>query len=183
MIDRPASVRLLAGLIGVAIASTVALAGCSDGDAGPHASPSAHRTGAPPTPHASPTTDAAEYFSILRRPVTAADALPETELAPAPDDMVPNSARFAVEHDGTKYWIATVADGGACLIAWNRDRDSPENYSVCGGGQDLEPASVITSMIDEQEHQTLLVSDGYTSGEPDPLHELAPNVWVSAPGD
>lgn len=175
-------VRLLTGLIGAAIVSTIALTGCSDGDVAPRASPTAHQTGAPATPRADPTTGAAEYFSILRRPVTAADALP-ADLTTAPDDMVPNSARFAVEHDGTKYWIAAVVDGGACLIAWNGDPDSVDNLSVCGGRQDIGPASVVTSTIDEQDHQTLLVSDGYGSVGADPLRELAPNIWVSAPGD
>ncbi|PZO56787.1 MAG: hypothetical protein DI639_16175 [Leifsonia xyli] len=183
MNGRPEFVRLFAGVIGAVIVSAVALTGCSDGDAAPRASPSAHPTGASTTPRPNPTTDAADYFSILRQPVTAADALPEEDQTTAAADMVPDSARFAVERDGTKYWIAAVADGGACLIARNDDPDSVDNYAVCAGGQDLEPASVITSMIDEQEHQTLLVSDGYTSVGADPLQELARNVWVSAPGD
>lgn len=182
MIGAPRTLRLLGAVAAITVASVVVLTGCSDGDAAPHPSSSTHRPDTTPTTVADATTDAAEYFSILRQPVTAADTLPEEDLT-APTDMVPDSARFAAERDGTKYWIAAVADGGACLIARNDDADSVDNYAVCAGGQDLEPASLITSMIDEQEHKTFLVSDGYTSVGADPLQELAPNVWVSTPGD
>lgn len=182
MIGAPRTLRLLGAVAAITVASVVVLTGCSDGDAAPHPSSSTHRPDTTPTTVSDTASDASDFFSILREPIAARDALP-ADLTTAPDDMVPNSARFAVEHDGTAYWIAAVADGGACLIAWNGDPDSAANYSVCGGRQDIHRASVVTSMIDEQEHQTLLVSDGYTSVGADPLQELAPNVWVSAPGD
>lgn len=177
------TVRVLGAAVGIAVASVLALTGCSDGAAAPRVSSSAHSTDTTSTPRADPTSNAADVFSILRRPVTADDALPETDLTTEPEGMVPNSARLAVEHDGTKYWIAALADGGACLIAWTGEPDSAGEYSVCGGGQDLHRAAVVTSMIDEQDHQTVLATDGYTSTGANPLQELAPNVWVSAPGD
>jgi hypothetical protein len=122
------------------------------------------------------THDAADRFAILHRAFAATDALPDYAVEP-PDDMVPNSQRRAVEHDGTTYWIAAMRDGGACLIAANPDADSVENYSVSSGGP-VERAAVVTSMIDEDDHMTALVSDGFTDRGTDALHELATNVWV-----
>jgi len=159
------------------VLAAAALTGCTGGGvtSGPTPTRSAAAAAAAGSTRAA-TTDAADRFAILHRAFAATDALPGYAVDP-PDDMVPNSQRRAVEHDGTTYWIAAMRDGGACLIAANPDADSVENYSVSSGGP-VERAAVVTSMLDEDDHMTALVSDGFTDRGTDALHELATNVWV-----
>lgn len=145
--------------------TALALTGCTA--TGVHATPRS------PEPSAT-SVPVAQRFAILDRAFSERDALPEgvTET----DDVVLNSQRYTGEHDGTRYWIAAQSNGGACLIAWNPSTDSAENYSVCGGTP-VPAATVVVSMLDEDERPTSLASDGYTGAGSKPLHEIAPNVW------
>jgi hypothetical protein len=115
-------------------------------------------------------------ISLSSPPAEAADALPDDD-AFEPEEFVPDSQRFVVEQDGTRYWTAAPKDGGVCLIARNGDPNSAENWSV-SAGPGVGPATVVTSMIDDAGHQTALVSDGYSANGPSDLHELATNVWI-----
>lgn len=159
--------------LGAAVTATV-LAGCSGADPAPGPTSSA-RT--PATATRAHPADPADRFAILGRPFAATDALPDDVGTVAPDTMVPDSQRFATEHQGTKYWVAAQQDGGACLISWNPDRDSVDSYSVCGGTP-VPKASVVASMLDVDGNETALVSDGFADHGNDALRELAPNVWV-----
>lgn len=143
-----------------------ALAGCTA--AAVHVGPSSPKPSATSVP-------VGQRFAILDRAFTERDALPEgvTET----EDVVLNSQRYTGEHDGTRYWVAAQSNGGACLIAWNPSADSADDYSVCGGTP-VPEASVVVSMLDEDERPTSLASDGFTGGGSKPLHEIAPNVWT-----
>lgn len=155
--------------------TVVGLTGCTGGGVTSDATPTRSAVAGPTR---ASTSDAADRFAILHRAFAATDALPDDVVDP-PDDMVLNSQRRAVEHDGTTYWIAALRDGGACLIAANPDAASAENYSVCGGGGGpIERAGVVVDMLGEDGHDTALVSDGFTDRGTDAMHALAPNVWV-----
>ena len=159
--------------LGAAV-TTATLAGCSGADPAPDPTSSARASA---TATRADPADLTDRFAILGRTFAATDALPDDIGTVAPDTMVPNSQRFAVEHAGTRYWVAAERNGGVCLIAWNPDPDSVDSYSVCGATPTAK-ASVVTSMLDEAGHQTVLVSDGFEDHGSDALRELAPNVWV-----
>jgi len=171
---RTARTVVIASAVAATISLAMATAGCTDGGPAPKASPSATRTSAAPS--ADPIELASRHFAVLARPATSADALPDDD-AFEPEEIVPDSQRFVVEQDGTRYWIAATTSGGVCLIARNGDPNSAGNWAV-SAGRTVEPATVVTSMIDDAGHQTALVSDGYTATDPSGLHELAANVWT-----
>jgi len=156
----------------VTVAAALALTGCTGKDDAP-AKP--HRTSA------AEHTDVSEYLTVLHRTFAASDALPDGPTA-SDDTVVPNSQRRVGTVDGTTYWVAVGQEGGACLIAADGP-DSVGNWTVCGGnaadGSFVGRASVVVSMLDEQGHQTSLVSDGFTDTGSEALHQVAPNVWTS----
>jgi hypothetical protein len=150
----------------------IAIAGCTDAD-GARTTSSTAAAG----PTASATPGLPEHLAILHRPFAATDALPDTDVAASTlDEMVPNSQRRAGERDGTTYWVAAASNGGACLVAVNRDPDSSDNYGMCGGTE-VPPAEVVVTMDSDDGHRISLASDGYAGGGSTPLHEVVPNVW------
>ncbi len=162
--------------VGLALAATTVLAGCTVGGSSPDASPAAHRRATAVTVTPDPVSAAAEHFSVLSRPFSASDALPDDDLGP--EGMVLNSQRLVATVHGTKYWIAATDDGGAALISRHGGAGSAENWSV-SSGEEVAEASVVTSMLDDSGHQTALVSDGYTASGADEMHEVATNVWTA----
>lgn len=175
---RPTRTATATFAVGLALAATTVLAGCTAGGPSPDASPAAHRKATSVEVTADPATVAAEHFAVLSRPFAASDALPDDDLVAAPDDMVLNSQRLVATVHGTKYWIAATNGGGAALISWTRGADSAENWSV-SSGEKVAEASVVTSMLDDSGHQTALVSDGYAASGADAMHEVATNVWTA----
>ncbi|WIE64170.1 hypothetical protein DEI99_013120 [Curtobacterium sp. MCLR17_036] len=173
---RPTRTATATFAVGLALAATTVLAGCTAGGSSPDASPAAHRKATSVEVTADPASVAAEHFAVLSRPFAASDALPDDD--PGPEHMVPNSQRLVATVHGTKYWIAATDGGGVALISRNRGADSAENWSV-SSGEEVAEASVVTSMLDDSGHQTALVSDGYTASGADAMHEVATNVWTA----
>jgi len=171
---RTARTFAIASAVAATVGMTMAAAGCTYGGATPEAFPSATRTSVAAS--ANPIELASRQFAVLARPATAADALPADDVF-EPKQIVPDSQRFVVEREGTRYWIAATTSGGVCLIARNGDPNSTGNWAIFAGPT-VEPATVVTSMIDEAGHQTALVSDGYAPSDPSELHELATNLWT-----
>lgn len=165
--------------VGLALAATTVLAGCTAGGSSPDASPAAHRKATSVEVTADPASVAAEHFAVLSRPFAASDALPDDD--PGPEHMVPNSQRLVATVHGTKYWIAATDGGGAALISRNRGAGSAENWSV-SSGEEVAEASVVTSMLDDSGHQTALVSDGFVAAGAEEMHEVATNVWTEELG-
>ncbi|KQS09862.1 hypothetical protein ASG04_04495 [Curtobacterium sp. Leaf183] len=158
---------------GIAGALAMLAAGCTAADE-PAPSRSAAGTVAPSGVAATP--DPGRYLAILDRPFSPDDALPDDAVDP-PDTMVANSQRLAVTRDGTTYWIAADAGGGACLIAYDPDPASVDNWTTCGGV--VHPESVIVNMTGDEGRRTALVSDGFAGEGDGVLHPIAQNVWVS----
>lgn len=160
--------------VATAAAAVLAMAGCS----GPDATPT---PGGPSTPAVAARADVSEHLTVLQRPFAETDALPDGSTADG-DTVVPDSQRRVGTVDGTTYWVAAGTEGGACLIAVDTP-DSPSNWTTCGGnaadGSFVGASTVVVSMVDEQGHRTSLVTDGFTDGGSDAMHEIAPNVWAS----
>lgn len=159
--------------VGLAGAVTMLAAGCTAADE-PVPTRSASAIAAGPSGVAA-TPDASRFLAILDRPFSPGDALPDDAIDP-PDTMVANSQRLAVTRDGTTYWIAADAGGGACLIAYTPDPASVDNWTTCGGV--VHPESVIVDMTGDDGHRTALVSDGFAGEGDGMLHPIAQNVWV-----
>lgn len=155
----------------VVASAAVALTGCTANDA---TTPAPTSTSPGPTGVAA-RPESSRYLAILNRPATADDVLPDSAVD-APDDLVPNSQRRAVAQDGTTYWVGASENGGACLLSWNADPDSTDNWGMCGG-TDVRPESIVVSMSGDDGRVVALASDGFPGGED--LHAIAPNVWVS----
>lgn len=159
------------GLVG---AVTMLAAGCTAADE-PAPTRSTSAVAAGPSSGAA-TPGSSRFLALLDRPFSPDDALPDDAIDP-PDTMVANSQRPAVTRDGTTYWIAADASGGACLIAYTPDPASVDNWATCGGV--VHPESVIVDMTGDDGHRTALVSDGFAGEGDGVLHPIASNVWVS----
>lgn len=155
----------------VVASAAVALTGCTADDA---TTPQPTSTSSGPTGVAA-RPEPSRYLAILDRPASADDVLPDSTVD-APDDLVPNSQRRAVVQNGTVYWVGASNNGGACLLSWNADPDSPDNWAMCGS-TDIRPESIIVSMSGDDGRVVALAPDGFPGGED--LHAIAPNVWVS----
>lgn len=75
------------------------------------------------------------YAVLERRPLQPADALPASLPDNTVDALVPESARFAGEHEGVSLWLARGQERDAliCLLAYRTDGDFVQGCSGLGG--------------------------------------------------
>ncbi|SDY53278.1 hypothetical protein SAMN05216554_0619 [Herbiconiux ginsengi] len=119
------------------------------------------------------TPTAAEAFPVLERPATDADTVVGEQNDPPLYE--PDTARFLIEHEGDRVWIALTDEGAVCLLLGTNAVSAS-----CGGPPIASPGQLqagIELAYGGPEYRLL------AAGEPaiplDGFEQLTDNLWVS----